>query len=211
MRSWSDVLNRYEWNRAIDVFQLNDELSSQELDGMSEAEAYHASLRGEWNNVPPDRYREFVRMLIQGIVRRPDGEIDYESAGFRDANHWCTAHHQQIFDWADEVDRPGDMDWAWLERIYDFGPLFRSGGEFDAYFCRVLHVHDEDSDNYLLTQNRDLLTAVGLNPDTDRHRSLDFLWKFAIRMGSFFERNGEPEKSQGKNDDRLSVIPPHAG
>ena len=86
----------------------------------------------------------FAQMLIGGIVRRPDGEIDYESAGFHDANHWCTVHRQQIMDWADEAGRPGDMDWAWLERIHDFLPLFRSGEEFDAYFSVVLYIHNED-------------------------------------------------------------------
>jgi hypothetical protein len=105
------------------------------------------SQKREWNERLSETHRECVRVLIEGIVRGPDGEIDYESTGFRDANRWCTAHHQQIVDLADAVDRPGDMDWDWIERIYDFWPLFRSGREFDAYFSVVLCVHNDNDDN----------------------------------------------------------------
>jgi hypothetical protein len=94
-------------------------------------------MKREWNERLPDIYREFVRVLIEGIVRGPDGELDYASTGFRDAAQWCAVHHQQIADLADAVDRPGDMDWDWLERIHEFLPLFRSVTEFDTYFSAV--------------------------------------------------------------------------
>jgi hypothetical protein len=175
-------------------------------------EAMSAAQKREWNGRLPDKYHEFVRVLIQGIVRRPDGEIDYESAGFRGANHWCTVYEQQIMDWADEVDQPGDMDWAWLERIYDFVPLFRSCREFDAYFSVVFHVHNEEDDNCQLTRDRDLLAAVGLNPDTDRQKCLDFLRTFAIRMDSFFDRplipppnQSLPQHQEGEGNEHTST------
>jgi len=186
VRPWSDVLNRFEWNKTTETFQLNDEAFHELLDGLSKEEANRAAHKREWNETVPEKYQEFVRVLIQGIVRRPDGELDYESAGFRDAQDWCRAHEQEMMGW--DLEQPGDMEWGWLGHIYDFWPLFRSGSEFDAYFCFVFQVRSEDKDNYWLTQDRDLLTAVGLNPDTDRHRCLDFLLKYTIRMGPFFER-----------------------
>jgi hypothetical protein len=184
VRPWSDVLNRFEWNKTTETFQLNDEAFSQALEGLSEEEAHHASRR-EWNNHLPEEYQEFVRVVIRGIVRGADGEIDYESAGFREAKQWCTVHEQEMMGW-DVEDWPGDMEWAWLGPIHNFMPLFRSCVEFDGYFCALFHVWDEDEENYFLTVWRDLLTAVGLNPDTDRQRCLDFLHRYANRMIPFF-------------------------
>ena len=82
VRPWSDVLNRFEWNKTTETFQLRDEAFHELLDAMSKEEASRAARR-EWNNHLPEIYQEFVRVVIRGIVRGPDGEIDYESAGFR--------------------------------------------------------------------------------------------------------------------------------
>jgi hypothetical protein len=43
VRPWSNVLNRYEWHKTTETFQLNDEAFHELLDGMSKEEADNAT------------------------------------------------------------------------------------------------------------------------------------------------------------------------
>ena len=51
-------------------------------------------------------------------------------------------------------------------------------------------VWDDDAQNYFLAEWHDFLIALGLNPDTDRHKCLDLLFKRVNRV--------REEKNQAK-------------